>query len=100
MGVIRLQNISPETKILAQGHQDNSNTSEQVYNAFRPGDIIRASVLALAESNLYYLATEGDSFGVLVATHASSGEKMIPVSLTTMACPVTHQLEKRKVAKS
>ena len=98
MGIIRLQNISPITKSLAQGHQDNSSTSQQVYDAFRPGDIIRARILALAESNLYYLSTEDSHLGVIVARSAASAQKMTPSATDTMVCPVTQQPEKRKVA--
>lgn len=98
MGIIRLHHISPSTKDLGQGHLENSRTSSIVYASFRPGDILRATVLALAESNLYYLSTIEDRLGVLVAFSASSGQRMHPVSASDMQCPTTGQRESRKVA--
>lgn len=99
VGIIRLQDISVETRPLVHAHLDNSSTSRRVYEAFRPGDVLRAQVLALAESSLYYLSTAvSEDLGVLVAT-SNAGKRMLPVSAHEMRCPQTGQLERRKVAQ-
>ncbi|KAF4531357.1 hypothetical protein B566_EDAN019461, partial [Ephemera danica] len=57
-------------------------------DCFRPGDIIRAKVLAVGDSHAYLLSTAGDYFGVLCAQSAA-GANMFPVSWESMQCPDT-----------
>jgi exosome complex component CSL4 len=70
-----------------------------LFNCFRMGDIITASVAALGGARSYELSTAGNHLGVIYALCAVSGEPMIPASWETMRCPITGTIEKRKVAK-
>ncbi|GAB4815329.1 hypothetical protein N2152v2_002375 [Parachlorella kessleri] len=56
---------------------------------FRPGDIVRASVLSLGDARSYYLTTAENELGA----------PMVPISWQEMQCPKTKAVEKRKVAK-
>ncbi|KAK1582093.1 hypothetical protein Q3G72_011766 [Acer saccharum] len=97
--------------------------------SFRPGDIVRALVLYTCTSHLtskffstykikrihksltqsfdklslgdapaYFLSTAQNELGVLSA-ESTAGGTMIPISWTEMQCPLTGQIEQRKVAK-
>ncbi|XP_065618806.1 uncharacterized protein LOC112038009 isoform X1 [Quercus suber] len=66
--------------------------------SFRPGDIIRAVVLSLGDARAYYLSTAKNELGV-VSAESAAGETMVPISWTEMQCPLTGQIEQRKVAK-
>ncbi|CAI0433662.1 unnamed protein product, partial [Linum tenue] len=74
--------------------------------AFRPGDIVRAVVvsfsslrkLSLGDARAYYLSTAKNELGV-VSANSTAGETMVPISWTEMQCPLTGQIEQRKVAK-
>jgi len=51
-----------------------------LYKTCRPGDIMLAKVISLGEaSSGFLLSTAANELGVVVAKHADSGEKMIPV---------------------
>lgn len=69
-----------------------------MHASFRAGDIVRAVVLSLGDARAYYLSTAKNELGV-VSAESSAGETMIPISWTEMQCPVTGQIEQRKVAK-
>lgn len=80
---------------------------------FRPGDIVRATVISLGDARSYYLSTARNDLGVVHATSAPPpegapsaragwtpyGRPMQPISWLEMADPVTGIAEKRKVAK-
>ncbi|RAL37861.1 hypothetical protein DM860_000555 [Cuscuta australis] len=66
--------------------------------SFRPGDIVRALVLSLGDARSYYLSTAKNELGV-VSAESSAGATMVPISWTEMQCPLTGQVEHRKVAK-
>ncbi|KAI9186381.1 hypothetical protein LWI29_037492 [Acer saccharum] len=66
--------------------------------SFRPGDIVRALVLSLGDARAYFLSTAQNELGVLSA-ESTAGGTMIPISWTEMQCPLTGQIEQRKVAK-
>ncbi|MCO5568329.1 hypothetical protein L7F22_022028 [Adiantum nelumboides] len=70
----------------------------EMYNCFRPGDIIKAEVLSLGDARSYVLTTAKNELGVVSATSVA-GAKMVPVSWQEMMCPLTNQKEPRKVAK-
>ncbi|MCO5576561.1 hypothetical protein L7F22_030373 [Adiantum nelumboides] len=70
----------------------------EMYNCFRPGDIIKAEVLSLGDARSYVLTTAKNELGVVYATSVA-GAKMVPVSWQEMMCPLTNQKEPRKVAK-
>ncbi|ONK63896.1 uncharacterized protein A4U43_C07F20040 [Asparagus officinalis] len=69
-----------------------------MYQSFRPGDIVRALVLSLGDARAYYLSTAKNELGV-VSAQSITGGTMIPISWTEMQCPLTGQIEQRKVAK-
>ncbi|KAM0945017.1 putative nucleic acid-binding, exosome complex component CSL4 [Dioscorea sansibarensis] len=69
-----------------------------MYLSFRPGDIVRALVLSLGDARAYYLSTAKNELGVISAQSISGGV-MVPISWTEMQCPLTGQIEHRKVAK-
>ncbi|GAB4835457.1 hypothetical protein Ancab_000365 [Ancistrocladus abbreviatus] len=69
-----------------------------MHASFRAGDIVRALVLSLGDARAYYLSTAKNELGV-VSAESPAGATMIPISWTEMQCPVTGQIEQRKVAK-
>lgn len=69
-----------------------------MYQSFRPGDIVKAVVLSLGDARAYYLSTAKNELGV-VSAQSIAGATMVPISWTEMQCPSTGQVEKRKVAK-
>ncbi|XP_021734753.1 exosome complex component CSL4 [Chenopodium quinoa] len=69
-----------------------------MHASFRAGDIVRAVVLSLGDARAYHLSTAKNELGV-VSAESTAGETMIPISWTEMQCPVTGQIEPRKVAK-
>lgn len=70
-----------------------------MYDCFRPGDIVRAEVLSLGDARSYYLSTAKNELGVVYAKSAAAGAAMVPTGWTTMQCPETSSVEKRKVAR-
>lgn len=69
-----------------------------MHSSFRPGDIVRAVVLSLGDARAYYLSTANNELGV-VSAESPAGAAMVPISWTEMQCPLTGQIERRKVAK-
>ncbi|KAK9082899.1 hypothetical protein Scep_029370 [Stephania cephalantha] len=69
-----------------------------MHSSFRPGDIVKALVLSLGDARAYYLSTAKNELGV-VSAESMAGASMVPISWTEMQCPVTGQIEQRKVAK-
>ncbi|XP_074564721.1 uncharacterized protein LOC141821220 [Curcuma longa] len=67
--------------------------------SFHPGDIVRALVLSLGDARAYYLSTAKNELGV-VSAQSIAGGNMVPISWTEMQCPLTGQVEHRKVAKT
>lgn len=106
--------------------QDVRNTEKdkvKLADCFRPGDIVRATVISLGDARSYYLSTAGNSLGVIYATSATSaasvaegeaegtvvasggagwnvnGNPMVPISWNQMIDPITGVVENRKCAK-
>ncbi|KAG9446809.1 hypothetical protein H6P81_012937 [Aristolochia fimbriata] len=71
----------------------------EMHLSFHPGDIVRAVVLSLGDARAYYLSTAKNELGV-VSAESVAGATMVPISWTEMQCPLTGQVEQRKVAKS
>ena len=71
----------------------------EVVRAFRPGDLVLASVLSLGDARAYYLSTAATELGVVEAVSAA-GAAMRPLSWEKMQCSVTGAKEYRKVAKT
>ncbi|KAL8139528.1 hypothetical protein V2J09_005549 [Rumex salicifolius] len=55
--------------------------------------------LSLGDARAYYLSTAKNELGVVSAQSAAGGN-MVPISWTEMQCPLTGQIEQRKVAKA
>ena len=72
--------------------------SVELFNCFRPGDIIRARVISLGDGNAYSLTTAENELGVLYAL-SEGGHPMLPASWCEMQCTVSERRERRKVAK-
>lgn len=97
-GVIRVQDVRATEK-----------DKVRMGDCFRPGDIVRATVISLGDARSYFLATSANHLGVVYALpaptpgalHAQSGSEtpMVPISWQEMQDPVTGLVEKRKVAK-
>lgn len=94
--------------IRAQDVRSTEKDSVVLKECFRPGDIIRATVISLGDARSYYLSTAGNHLGVVHATSsdtsasdgwAPAGRAMQPVSWKEMTDPVTGATEQRKVAK-
>jgi len=71
----------------------------EVEGCFRAGDVVRAKVLSLGDARSFYLTTASDALGVVQARHRASREVMLPISWTEVQCPVTGEIEERKVAE-
>ena len=71
----------------------------EIYDCFRPGDVVRAEVLSLGDSRSYFLSTAKNALGVISAKSVV-GAKLVPVSWQHMMCPLTKAKERRKVAKT
>ncbi|XP_039791890.1 exosome complex component CSL4-like [Panicum virgatum] len=69
-----------------------------MYQSYRPGDIVRAVVLSLGDARAYYLSTAKNELGV-VSAQSIAGGTLVPISWTEMQCDLTGQIELRKVAK-
>lgn len=89
-GIIRLNDI--HNRIF------DTNTLNITISSFRPGDIVRARVLAIGEGQMYYLSTASPDLGVIYARGSMTGDLMIPISAEEMICPNIHMVETRKVA--
>ena len=70
----------------------------QIYQSFRPGDMVRAKVLSLGDARAYFLSTAEPELGVVAAKSAEAAP-MTPVSWEEMECPLTMTREFRKVAR-
>ncbi|KAI9335293.1 hypothetical protein BDR26DRAFT_866055 [Obelidium mucronatum] len=86
-GIIRVQDV-----------RATERDKVQIYNSFRPGDIVRAEVISLGDARAYYLSTAKNELGVILAT-SPAGHTMIPISWDEMVCPKTKTVENRKCAK-
>lgn len=71
----------------------------QLYDSFRPGDVLLCRILSLGDSRRYYLSTAEAELGVVRAFSSTSGKRMVPISWKEMECPETKEKESRKCAK-
>ena len=69
-----------------------------VVDCYRPGDVVRATVLSLGDARHYYLSTVREDEGVVEGTSAAGGA-LRAVSWDRMECSITGMKEPRKVAK-
>ena len=71
----------------------------EIFDSFRPGDMVRARVISLGEGQSYVLSTAGNELGVILARCDECGEMMSPVSWCEVKCNKSGVRMKRKVAK-
>ena len=69
-----------------------------VVDSYRPGDIVRATVLSLGDARHYYVSTAREDEGVVEGTSAAGGA-LKAISWDKMECSMTGMKESRKVAK-
>ncbi|OMH78787.1 Exosome complex component csl4 [Zancudomyces culisetae] len=71
-GIISISNL----EILPNRVQDVRATEKdkvQIFNSFRPGDVIRAKVISLGDQKSYYLSTASNELGVIFAQATLTG---------------------------
>ena len=89
----------PLPSLLRLAHiRTHDPTTATVADSYRPGDLVRASVLSLGDVRYYYLSTVGEDEGVVEGVSGSGGA-LKAVSWERMECSVTRVKEPRKVAK-
>lgn len=86
-GIIRVQDV-----------RITERDKVKILDSFRPGDIVRATVISLGDGTNYYLSTARNDLGVVFA-RSQSGDRMFPVDWQTMKAAHTGELELRKCAK-
>lgn len=97
VGALTLHETFPGT-IRTRDVREFEIDSVEIHKSFRPGDIVRATVISLGDSKSYYLSTAKNELGVVLAS-STAGATMVPISWQEMQCPVTSAKEYRKVAK-
>lgn len=97
-GIIRAQDISPAPSSAAGSASGSTDGKLVIYINFRPGDIVKAQVVALGEGSTYYLSTNKLELGVIFAKSSLTGTMMVPLSPNEMTCLDSDQIERRKVA--
>jgi exosome complex component CSL4 len=87
-GVIRKENV-----------REKEIDKVKIEESFKPGDVVKAEVVALGTQRLYALSTATLDLGVVHARSEEGGDVMVPVSFEEMEVPGAGVKEKRKVAK-
>ncbi|OAL46604.1 hypothetical protein IQ07DRAFT_590712 [Pyrenochaeta sp. DS3sAY3a] len=70
----------------------------RIEESFRVGDLVRGVVISLGDQSNYYVATERNELGVVMA-RSEQGRLMYPVSWKEFRDPVSGVAESRKAAK-
>jgi len=100
--ILRVDSVSVKSRLPGILRKEDVRATEkdsvELFNCFRPGDIMRARVISLGDGNAYSLSTAENELGVLFAL-SEEGHSMVPASWCEMQCTVTGRREKRKVAK-
>ncbi|CAN3354824.1 exosome complex component Csl4p [Diutina catenulata] len=87
-GVIRVQDV-----------RSTDRDRVKMVESFRPGDIVRATIISLGDGNHYYLSTAANDWGVIFArSRGGAGSQMYPVDWQHMM-DARGEVELRKVAK-
>lgn len=86
--------------IRSQDVRSTDRDKVRIVDCFRPGDVVRASVLSLGDGSNYYLTTARNDLGVVFAkSEGGAGDIMVALDWETMVCEKTGVIEKRKCAK-
>lgn len=70
----------------------------RIEESFRVGDLVRGTVISLGDQSNYYISTDRNELGVVMA-RSEEGRLMYPVSWKEFRDPVTGKGEARKAAK-
>lgn len=70
----------------------------KIDESFRVGDLIRGVVISLGDQSNYYVATDKNEYGVVMA-RSEEGRLMYPVSWKEFRDPISGKGESRKAAK-
>jgi exosome complex component CSL4 len=70
----------------------------KIEESFRVGDLVRGVVISLGDQSNYYVATDANEYGVVMA-RSEEGRVMYPVSWKEFRDPVSGRGESRKAAK-
>lgn len=70
----------------------------RIEESFRVGDLVRGTVISLGDSGNYYVATDRNELGVVLA-RSEEGRVMHPISWREFRDPVSGKTELRKAAK-
>lgn len=91
-GTLRSQDVWPA---------EDREVPAQLYQACRPGDLIRARIIGVGDASAGFLLSTGleAELGVIFAKGAASGQPLVPISWREMICPQTGIREARKAAK-
>jgi exosome complex component CSL4 len=90
--------------VMQENVRDFDRGNVDMHNCFRPGDIIKARVLAsvgggTSRDSSVLLTTAEEELGVVFARSPHTGSLMVPRSWSEFECVQTKKKEKRKVAK-
>ena len=90
--------------ILQDNVRDFDKSNVDMHNCFRPGDIVKAKVVAgvgggTSRDSSIVLSTAEEDLGVVFARSPHTGALMVPRSWTDFECVQTKTKHKRKVAK-
>jgi len=88
-GIIRVEDVFPA---------DVDHSAVQMTNCFRPGDVVRARIMAMGDTRQYYLTAAAADLGV-AWTRDPAGEILLPVAWDQVASPVSGSAQARKAAK-
>jgi exosome complex component CSL4 len=87
---------------LAQIRREDIRATEKdkikIEESFRVGDLVRGTVISLGDSGNYYVATDRNEYGVVLA-RSEEGRVMHPISWREFRDPVSGKTELRKAAK-
>jgi exosome complex component CSL4 len=70
----------------------------KIEESFRVGDLVRGAVISLGDQSNYFVATDANEYGVVMA-RSEEGRVMYPVSWREFRDPVSGRAESRKAAK-
>jgi exosome complex component CSL4 len=100
--ILAIDNLACREAFSGQIRREDIRATEKdkirIEDSFRVGDLVRGTVISLGDSGNYYVATDSNEYGVVVA-RSEEGRIMYPVSWKEFRDPVTGRGEARKAAK-
>ncbi|EDU48765.1 exosome component 1 [Pyrenophora tritici-repentis] len=100
--ILVIDNLVCREAFVAQIRREDIRATEKdkikIEESFRVGDLVRGTVISLGDSGNYYVATDSNEYGVVLA-RSEEGRIMHPVSWKEFRDPVSGKAELRKAAK-